>query len=243
MEPTRRLYLETPALQCNAAVQAIRGAEFAIAQSPFYPGGGGQPADLGTVRDNDDGQTFAVTGVRQEEGVVWHTAAASLPDQWLGRTVLVQVDGARRAALSRYHTVLHVLNTLTLRDHGGWITGAQIAPDYARIDFKLERLSAELCADLAGKVNAVIAADHPVTAHTLDAETFARRNDLLRTLEARPPVVEGRVRIVRIAGFDEQACGGTHVARTGQIGAFAIERTENKGRINKRLYVRLATSP
>ena len=97
----------------------------------------------------------------------------------------------------------------------------------------------QLCAELEGKVNAVVARDHAVTAYYVSEEEFRARDDLRRTLGAKPPVSNGRVRVVEIEGFDAQACGGTHVDTTSQIGRFAIVRTENKGRINKRLYVRL----
>jgi misacylated tRNA(Ala) deacylase len=132
-----------------------------------------------------------------------------------------------------------VLNTIVLRDYGGWITGAQIATDYARIDFRLDRLSAQLSTELENKVNAVLQSDHAITAYNLTEEEFRARSDLMRTLEVRPPVIDGRVRVVEIAGFDAQACGGTHAHSTRELGRLSIFRTENKGRINKRLYVRL----
>jgi misacylated tRNA(Ala) deacylase len=126
-----------------------------------------------------------------------------------------------------------------LRDYDGWITGVQIGTDYSRIDFKLEGFSAALCADLENKVNAVLDANRALRAYYVTEEEFRGRVDLLRTLEARPPVVNGQVRVVEIQGFDAQACGGTHVGTTAEVGRFSIFRTENKGKINKRLYVRL----
>ena len=89
------------------------------------------------------------------------------------------------------------------------------------------------------KVNGVLADDRPLRSYTIPEAEFRARDDLRRTLEAEPPVVDGRVRIVEIAGFDAQACGGTHVPTTAALGRFTITRTENKGRINKRLYVTL----
>ena len=147
--------------------------------------------------------------------------------------------GSRRLALTRYHTVLHVVNTIALRDYAGWITGVQIGVDYSRIDFKLEGFSPALCAELETKVNAVLVRDLALRAYYLPEQEFRAREDLLRTLEARPPVIDGRVRVVEIVGFDAQACGGTHVSSTRELGRFSIFRTENKGKINKRLYVRL----
>ena len=126
-----------------------------------------------------------------------------------------------------------------MRDYGGWITGVQIAVDYSRIDFKLEGFSAALRAELERKVNTVLEANHALRAHYISEEEFRQREDLLRTLEVKPPISQGRVRVVEIQGFDAQACGGTHVSSTSEVGRFSIFRTENKGKINKRLYVRL----
>ena len=205
----------------------------------FYPGGGGQPADDGTVRIGDDEPLAIVSTHADADEIVWHVTQSSPPADLLGRPAKLIVNKARRLALTRYHTVLHVLNTIALRDYGGWITGVHIGVDQSRIDFKLDALSAALCAELEGKVNAVVARDHAVTAYYVSEEEFRARDDLRRTLGAKPPVSNGRVRVVEIEGFDAQACGGTHVETTSQVGRFAIVRTENKGRINKRLYVRL----
>ena len=149
------------------------------------------------------------------------------------------MDAVRRIALSRHHTVLHILNTIALRDHNAWITGAQIAEDYARIDFKWEGFSPAVSGELERQVNAVIAGNHAISDRFITADDFAERPDLRRTLDVQPPVIDGMVRIVAIEGFDEQACGGTHVPTTSELGRFSIYKTENKGRINKRIYVRL----
>ena len=238
--PTRRLYLEEGAVEpTTATVLAARDGALALDRSPFYPGGGGQPADHGWLTDAA-GEARAVVAIEADAaGVLWHRLDAPLPDGRLGARVTLAIDRARRRALGHYHTVLHVLNTIALRDHGGWITGAQIAPDYARIDFKLDGLTAALRADLEAKVNGILSEARPVTASWVEEADFRRRPDLLRTLEVQPPIAEGRVRVVAIAGFDEQACGGTHARHTGELGRFAIIRVENKGKINKRLYVRL----
>lgn len=243
IEPTLRLYLrDEPCFETDATILAVREDELACDRTCFYPGGGGQPPDEGTAV-LASGEELAIAGARlADDGVVWHRASSSIPPA-VGTPVRLRVDAERRLALARYHTVLHVLNTIALRDHDGWITGAQIAVDYARIDFKLEGLSRARCDALEAKVNAVLAARHPLRSYELPEEEFRRRDDLLRTLEAKPPVWEGRVRVVEIVGFDAQACGGTHVETTAEVGRFTIFRTENKGRINKRLYVRLDPKP
>lgn len=238
---TLRLYLDdSHCCETDARVVAVRDDALAFDRTCFYPGGGGQPADQGHVRFQA-GSVLEIASVQAEDNVLWHVGKQAPPQDAVGHVVRLAVDLERRLALTRYHTVLHVLNTIALRDYGGWITGCQIATDYARIDFKLEALSAALCAELEGKVNVVLAEDHPVAHHYVPEEEFRRREDLLRTLEAKPPVIDGRVRVVEIRGFDAQACGGTHVRSTAELGRLSIFRTENKGRINKRLYVRLVT--
>lgn len=238
--PTQRLYLEDDhCLTAEATVVAIGADGLAFDRTCFYPGGGGQPSDTGNATFAN-GDVLEIVSIRVDgDDVLWHVCGTAPSPQLVGQHAHLHVDRERRLALTRYHTVLHVLNTIALRDYGGWITGVQIGADYSRIDFKLENFSPALCAELEQKVNAVLAGDHALKAYYVSEEEFRRRDDLLRTLEVRPPVVGGRVRVVEIAGFDAQACGGTHVGRTADVGRFSIFRTENKGKINKRLYVRL----
>ena len=229
-------------MEADARVVGIREGAIATDQTCFYPGGGGQPSDEGTVTF-EGGAVAPVSGAHADaDGVIWHDLAVPPPSDAVGQAVRLAVNRERREVLARYHTVLHVLNTVALRDYSAWITGVQIGVDYSRIDFKWEGFSAALSAEVEAKVNAVLAADHRLRAYSLAEEEFASRPGLLRTLEVKPPVIGGRVRVVEIEGFDAQACGGTHVASTGEIGRFSIFRVENKGRINKRLYVRLSAA-
>ncbi len=240
LPPTARLYWEDDhCFEADATVIAVRAGALAFDRTCFYPGGGGQPADSGRVRLADGTQIEIVTIEAAPDAVLWHVASAPPPPGALGQPARLLLDQPRRLALARYHTVLHVVNTIALRDYAGWITGVQIGIDYSRIDFKIEGFSAALTAELERKVNAVLARNHAVRAYYLPEDELRRRDDLLRTLEVAPPVVDGRVRVVEIQGFDAQACGGTHVSATGELGRLSIFRTENKGRINKRLYVRL----
>jgi misacylated tRNA(Ala) deacylase len=242
MPATTRLYLEDDhCFDAAATIVAVAGDAVACDQTCFYPGGGGQPPDEGEAR-LESGKVLAILSARADaDGVVWHVSRSTPSLDLVGRTARLSVDRDRRLALTRHHTVLHVLNTLTLRDYGGWITGVQIGVDYSRIDFKLEGLSPAMCAELEAKVNAVLAGNHTLRSSSIPEAEFRARGDLVRTLEAQPPVLGGRVRVVEIEGFDAQACGGTHVSTTAEVGRFSIVRTENKGRINKRLYVQLAT--
>jgi misacylated tRNA(Ala) deacylase len=220
-------------------VVAVSGRALAFDCTCFYPGGGGQPSDDGTVRVAGGDALEIVSAHADADEVVWHLTRSELSPALVGMPATLTVNLTRRIALTRHHTVLHVLNTIALRDYDGWITGVQIGVEQSRIDFKLDRLSAALCAELEAKVNAVLAGNHAVKAYDVSEDEFRARGDLLRTLDARPPVRDGRVRVVEIEGFDAQACGGTHVDTTSEVGRFAIVRTENKGKINKRLYVRL----
>lgn len=223
--PTNRLYLnDDHCFEAHATVVAVREDAVAFDQTCFYPGGGGQPSDEGLVRFGD-GRAFAVASVKADaEDVLWHIGHGPIVGEWMGQLVALSINSPRRIAFSRYHTVLHVLNTVVLREHGGWITGAQIATDYARIDFKLDTLSAALCAELELKVNGVLDANHALRSYYLPEAEFSARPDLLRTLEVKPPVYNGQVRVVEIEGFESQACGGTHVGIRRKWGAFRLRR-------------------
>ena len=236
---TSRLYLDNDhCLETDAVVVGVHENSIAFDRTCFYPGGGGQPHDTGTVVIQS-GQTFAIVAVQSDPAdVIWHVTTSE-PSQIVGHPAKLMVNQIRRRSLARYHTVLHVLNTIALRDYDAWITGVQIAEDYSRIDFKWDGFSAALLAKLEEKVNAVLVANHALKSYNLAEEEFLKRGDLLRTLEAKPPVHDGHVRVVEIEGFDAQACGGTHVSTTSEAGRFSIFRTENKGKINKRLYIRL----
>ncbi len=251
MRPTARLYLDDgDLLRTPATVIAVGDDAVAFDRTCFYPGGGGQPPDAGVatmgqaespgVDDSGAATALEITTVRGDrEGVFWHVTSEPPQADLLGRPADLQVDARRRRALTRAHTALHVLDTIALRDYGAWITGVQIGAEQSRIDLTLAVFSPELVADLEAKTNAVLAADHPVRTTYLPESEFREREDLLRTLEARPPVLDGRVRVVTIVGFDAQACGGTHVHSTAEVGRLVVVRTENKGRQNKRLYVRV----
>jgi len=237
---TKRLYWdEADCFETDAIVVAQDQDRIACDRTCFYPGGGGQPADRGVVC-LAGGVVLEILGAQADaSAVIWHLTKPAPPAGIVGAPVRLTLDRERRVALARYHTVLHVLDTIALFEHGAWITGVQIGAEYSRIDFKLEQLSAALRVDLESKVNAVLMRDCRVTAHYIPESEFGTRQDLLRTLEAKPPIIDGQVRVVQIEGFDAQACGGTHVSRTSQVGRFSILRTENKGKINKRLYVQL----
>jgi misacylated tRNA(Ala) deacylase len=241
MPGTTRLYLiDDHCVEAEATVVAVAAGALACDRTCFYPGGGGQPPDQGSMVMADGAVVEIVSARADPDGFVWHVGALAPSPALVGHAVRLRVDAVRRHALTRHHTVLHVLNTVALRAHGGWITGVQIGVEYSRIDLTLEGLTPAICGALETRVNEVLAADRALRAYTITEAEFRARGDLRRTRQAEPPVVDGGVRVVEIEGFDVQACGGTHVRRTAEVGRLSIVRTENKGRLNKRLYVRLS---
>jgi misacylated tRNA(Ala) deacylase len=238
--PTLRLYLQDDhCFENEARILAIHENSIACDQTCFYPGGGGQPPDTGMIRFANGATLDVQSAYADSEELIWHVCKTNPAAALAGESVQLLLDQERRLALMRYHTVLHVLNTITLSEYEGWITGVQINPDYSRIDFKLDHFSPSVTAELEKKVNAVLSENHALKSYSITEEEFRKRPDLLRTLDAQPPISHGQVRVVEIEGFDAQACGGTHMHNTGEVGKFSIFRTDNKGKNNKRFYVRL----
>lgn len=231
---TQRLYLGDSYLrEFDSAVVACADGWCRLEATAFHPGGGGQPCDRGQLVVA--GEALPVAAVREDDDgtVIWHGVERALPPGAIVRGVL---DWEHRYAVMRHHALLHVVNTIALRDFGALITGAQIGAERSRIDLKLTDFGRDRLADFEARVNAVIARDLPLSASTIGEDEYRRRPELIRTLNVRPPVVDGGVRIVEIAGFDVQACGGTHVHSTGEIGRARLTKFDNKGRDNKRLY-------
>jgi misacylated tRNA(Ala) deacylase len=234
---TERIYLNTPQqTHVVTTVVATRPGAFAVASSPFFVGGGGQPVDTGVVSVDGANQRIEHVEVDADDHIWHHSAAVVVP----GQAVDLVVDKQRRRTISRYHTALHVLNTLALTHYQAWITGAQMTEAYARIDFAIEWLDPVMLADLEARMNAVLVGYHPVQYRYVSVAEFAQRSDLLRTKNVQPPAYRGQVRVVEIEGFDAQGCGGTHAESTHDVGPCCIYKSENKGKQNKRLYIRFA---
>ena len=230
---TTRLYWED-AYQSEFTASVLASAEgwWALSATAFYPGGGGQPPDAGVLET--EGQEAAVTGVRSEGGLVWHRTTLPLAT---GQDVRGRVDWPRRYQLMKYHTLLHIVNTVMLDRHQALITGADIGPAQARIDFDVDAPLREARAAIEAAVNAVIERSLALVAGFVPEAELTRNPRLVRTLEVSPPVENGRVRTLEIAGFDTQACGGTHVHSTAELGRCRVTRVDNTGKRNKRLYV------
>jgi misacylated tRNA(Ala) deacylase len=234
MPSTHGLYAEDAYLRdFEAAVIAVDDRRVALDRTAFFPGGGGQPCDLGTLAG------LPVESVARDGELIWHVLGdGPLPSE--GETVEGQLDWDRRHALMRTHTALHVLSAVIWRDHEAKVTGASMEPLRGRMDFELEGLSGELVREIEARVNEEVAADRPVSVDFLPREEADRRPELIRTKVSLLPASIAVVRTVEIEGLDLQADGGTHVARTGEIRGVAIPEYKSKGRLNKRLQLTLS---
>ncbi len=208
-------------------------------QTLFYPTGGGQPNDTGTIEFG--GQQLAVTNVRKRGPVVEHTLEGEITPT-VGDEVRGAVDWERRHKLMRSHTALHVLCGVIFREYGASVTGANIQPAKSRMDFELEDLNDERVAHIEQRVNEEIAAGRPVSWRTLPREEAFEIPDLIRTkINLLPPQIS-EVRVVEIEGLDLQADGGTHVRNTSEIGSIKVVGTRSKGRSNKRIEIEVLDS-
>ncbi len=206
----------------------------------FYPGGGGQPADRGVILRTADGRSWTVRAARKADGEIAHELE---PDEGgppeVGDVVEVDLDWARRLTLMRTHTALHALCGVVWRDYGAHVTGGNMEPGTARMDFEFERMSGELVDEIEATVNRELAAEREVRVDVLPrAEAFAIP-DLIRTRVNLLPEGIEEIRTIEIVGLDLQADGGTHVANTREVGAIRVTGYESKGRINKRIRIAL----
>jgi misacylated tRNA(Ala) deacylase len=217
----------------EATVTAVEGNAVALTRTAFYPGGGGQPNDVGTLTVN--GQTLAVAKVRKAGEVVWHEIEGELPT--LGAEVRGVLNWERRYQLMRTHTAMHILCGVIFRDYGASVTGGNMEPLKGRMDFEFESMRQEFVREIETKINAEVAAARAVRVKILPrAEAFAIP-DLIRTKINLLPEGIAEVRMVEIVGLDLQADGGTHVANTREVGRLRIADYKSKGKINKRLEV------
>lgn len=206
-------------------------------QTVFYPGGGGQPHDLGVLRAQE--REWPV--VRVERGNV-HVLGGDAPLPEAGQTVEQALDWARRYALMRTHTAMHILCGVVWRDYGASVTGGSMDPLAGRMDFEFERLQRELVDGIEARINAEVAAERDIRVKILPRDEAFAIPDLIRTKINLLPAGISEVRTVEIVGLDLQADGGTHVANTREVGRIRVTDYKSKGGINKRLYIELDPS-
>jgi misacylated tRNA(Ala) deacylase len=235
---TERLDLADPTLrewQCTVVgVDPDRG--IVLDRSAFYPGGGGQPPDHGVLLWN--GVTTRITGTVKGDDL-YLVPAEGDPVPPAGTAVTGAVEDARRSLLMRTHSGLHVLGGVVFRDFGALVTGGNMEPGEARMDFNLPELPDGFKTTIEERVNAEVAADRAVAVRVLPRAEALAIPDIIRTQTNLIPPAETEVRIVDITGLDVQADGGTHVASTRQIGRVQVTKVENKGRQNRRVRVRI----
>ena len=235
---TERLDLADPTLrewECTVVgIDPERG--IVLDRSAFYPGGGGQPPDHGVLLWNGV-QTRVVGTVKGED--LYLVPAEGDPVPAAGTAVVGAVEDARRTLLMRTHSGLHVLGGVVFRDYGALVTGGNMEPGEARMDFNLPDLPEGFKATVEELVNAEVAADRAVEVRVLPRAEALAIPDIIRTQTNLIPPDETEVRIVDITGLDTQADGGTHVASTRQIGRVQVTKVENKGRQNRRVRVKI----
>ncbi len=200
-----------------------------LERTVFYPTGGGQPHDTGALAG------LPVLDVRKEGDLVWHTLGGDGDLPGVGDVVVGTLDWDRRHALMRTHTALHVLCGVVWNEWGKAVTGGNMEPLSARMDFELDPLPHDLGPRVEELVNAELAADRPIRVSFLPRGTAVGDEDLIRTKVNLIPESVREVRVVDIVGLDKQADGGTHVASTGEVGAVRIVKVESKGKGNKRI--------
>ena len=210
-------------------------AGIVLDQSAFYPGGGGQPPDHGVLVWQ--GVETRIVGTRKGDDLYLLPAPGD-PVPAAGIPVTGALDDERRTALTRTHSGLHVLCGTVFRDFGALVTGGNMEPGEARMDFNLPEIPPGFKQSLEDAVNAEIAADRRIDVRWLPREQALAIPDIIRTQAVVPPETE-HMRLVDIVGLDVQADGGTHVASTRQVGRVEIYKVENKGRQNRRVRIRL----
>ena len=222
------LYLRDAYLrEFDAEVLEVDGERVRLDRTALYPTGGGQPHDTGTL----DG--VPVVEVTKVGDAVWHTLDGDVPA--VGATVHGVVDWDRRHELMRTHTALHVLCGVIWNEWRTAVTGGNMTPLAARMDFEFDPLPEGFGARVEELVNAEIAADRPIQVQFLPRDTAVMDEDLIRTKVNMIPESVTEIRVVDIVGLDKQADGGTHVASTWEVGRVRVVKTESKGKANKRI--------
>jgi misacylated tRNA(Ala) deacylase len=223
----------------DAQVEGVEPDGVVLDRSAFFPGGGGQPPDVGVLEH--DGAELPVLGVERRDGRLVLLLDGAPPPA--GAKVRGRLDWERRYALMRTHTALHILAGVIGRDHGALVTGGNMEPLKARMDFELAAMSADFAEAVQAALRQEVAADRPVHVSFLSPEEFASRPELIRTKTNLLPAGLEVVRVIDIEGLDRQADGGTHVAGTGEVGAVQVVGHQSKGKGNKRLRIALDPAP
>jgi len=219
--------------QADATVTAVEDRGVRLDRSIFYPTGGGQPGDTGVLHW-DGGEAKVADTVKADGNDVLLVLAPDAPKPAVGTQVRCELDWERRYKHMRMHTALHVMSAVIK----GNVTGGQVNADKSRLDFNLEG-EVPTKEWVTEEINKILSLDHPVVPQWVTDEELTSRPELVKTMSVRPPMGQGRVRLLSIEGVDLQACGGTHVACTAEIGRVECIKVENKGKMNRRFIIAL----
>jgi misacylated tRNA(Ala) deacylase len=234
--PTELLFRDDAYLQTtHAQVVAVDERGIELDRTIFYPLGGGQPGDTGAlVRSN--GERIVIADTRKGDAIdtVLHLPAQSMPRPEVGETLTLEIDWPRRYALMRLHTALHVMSCVVVAP----VTGGNISPDKARLDFDID-MSLLDATRIEGETNALIARGVETETVWITDEELDNRPELVKTMSVQPPRGAGRVRLLRIPGIDLQPCGGTHVRNIAEIGDIRVLKIRSEGRRNRRVEIAL----
>jgi misacylated tRNA(Ala) deacylase len=224
------------ARSCEALVEQAGDNGVILDRTVFYARGGGQPGDTGVLRW--DGRELRVLDTVKRGGTLLHEVDGEPPAA--GTAVMAEIDWDRRHTLMRTHTALHALSAIVFRDYDAKVTGGNMEPGVARMDFELESIDAEFGREVEEKLNAELAADRPVRVSFLPRTEALADPDLIRTKVNLIPESVDPIRVIEIEGLDKQADGGTHVQSTAEVGHVRVAKTENKGKAFKRMRIELA---
>lgn len=223
----------------DAAITSVLKAERAVVldRTAFYPGGGGQPCDFGTL--TVEGLTYPVNKVKKQGEDVLHFLGGEESLPAIDSAARGTLDWARRYKLMRTHTALHILCGTVFRDYGALVTGGEMEPGKGRLDFEFETMRGELVREIEAAINKEAAQGREIRVQILPREEAFQIPDLIRTKINLLPAGITQVRTVEIVGLDLQADGGTHVRNTSEVGTIRVADYKSKGAINKRIYIEI----
>ena len=219
----------------SATVVSVGDDAIVLDRTVFYARGGGQPGDTGVLEW--PGGLVSITDTFKRSGETVHVPGGAAPA--VGTEVTARIDWKRRHTLMRTHTALHVLSAVIWRDFDAKVTGGNMEPGVARMDFELDSISVEFGKDVEARLNEALAADHPITVRFMPRAEALADPDLIRTKVNLIPDTVDPIRVIEIGTIDKQADGGTHVANTSEVGTVRVVKTESKGKGNKRMRIEL----
>ena len=229
---TKELFRDDSYLKsCSASVTATGENCVFVDQTVFYPLGGGQPGDTGTI--SWDGGNARIVDTRYVDGDIGHILEDGAEGPAVATRVELELDWERRHVHMRMHTAMHLLGSIL--QYG--VTGGNISASKSRLDFDMTDTVDK--AAVSSALAALVAEDHPVSCRWISEEELDATPELVRTMSVQPPRGRGSIRLLEIEGVDLQPCGGTHVRSTAEIGDVRIGKVEKKGRQNRRVNIHL----